>query len=633
MNAKFNISEHINVNENLLTVTELLEKINYSYNKLYFDKFWGCITDEKWLYIDNDMLIWIGYNCNEMKDNKKKYISLLKDNFEEINDYKICNNKEFKENIQGTLESLENIKLNTHNKTRHLIVSTDCFKQSLMLLRTNKAKEIRKYYIELEKIFKLYLDYQNEYKLQYQVQQTLKIQNELSNINRNTKLEKHKYLVDKFKNKRCVYIIEIKEGVYIKIGSTQDIYNRLSAMNTAYSTSCIVLDIFECVNNFREVEQNILNNTQIKKNLYKEKINGVMPKEIVELCDSFNYDQLYQIVKDNVKKHIFLNPIQLLEKQKLDYEMEKLKLVNKLLEHGYDPNLLDKFTININFNNNTNNTKDSNVEQVTSSIAKQVTSPIVEQVTSPIVEQVTSSINNSTVSNHLEDIEDQEDDDEPLVFKPEIKKIKSRGRPIIKIDPNNLSLVLNVYESMYYLLRANEGVNYLKSGVQDACRDNKLYKGYRWAFIEKGEDPYSYQAAPTNMKITNRIVEPIVKLNSAKDEVLEVYNTQEECFTNNKLKKEKLNKLIKTKEIHDNVYYIKMSECDSHILDTYTNKINKVQNRTNSKPVISINPLTKEEIIFNTISEVPIKIGGSIESIRIAIANKTLYNGYFWKYN
>lgn len=629
MNTKFNISECINVNENLLTVTELLEKINYPYNKLYLDKFWDCITDEKWLYINSEMLIWMGYSKNEIKKGKLSYSKLLDSNFDETVDYKMINNKEFKNNAKSLSKDLENVEL--HNKTKHLMISPDCFKQSLMLLKTDKAKEIRSYYIALEKIFKLYLEYQNEYKLQYQVHQNLKIQNELSNINRNTKLEKHKYLVDKFKNKRCVYIIEIKEGVYIKIGSTQDIYNRLSAMNTAYSTTCIVLDIFECVNNFREVEQNILNNTQIKKNLYKEKINGVMPKEIVELCDSFNYEQLYQIVKDNVKKHIFLNPIQLLEKQKLDYEMEKLKLVNKLLEHGYDPNLLDKFTISINFNNNTNNnTKDSNVEQATSSIAKQVTSPIVEQATSSINN---STINNSTISNHLEDIEDQEDDDEPLVFKPEIKKIKARGRPIIKIDPNNLSLVLNVYESMYYLLRANEGVNYLKSGVQDACRDNKLYKGYRWAFIEKGEDPYSYQAAPTNMKITNRIVEPIVKLNSAKDEVLEVYNTQEECFINNKLKKEKLNKLIKTKEIHDNVYYIKMSECDSHILDTYTNKINKVQNRTNSKPVISINPLTKEEIIFNTISEVPIKIGGSIESIRIAIANKTLYNGYFWKYN
>jgi hypothetical protein len=35
-----------------------------------------------------------------------------------------------------------------------------------MLLKTNKSKEIKKYYIELERIFKFYLDYQNQYKNQ-----------------------------------------------------------------------------------------------------------------------------------------------------------------------------------------------------------------------------------------------------------------------------------------------------------------------------------------------------------------------------------------------------------------------------------------------------------------------------------
>lgn len=60
-----------------------------------------------------------------------------------------------------------------------MIVSTDCFKQSLMLLRTNKAKEIRKYYIELEKIFKFYLQYQAKYQ-------------ELKNLNINNELEEEK---------------------------------------------------------------------------------------------------------------------------------------------------------------------------------------------------------------------------------------------------------------------------------------------------------------------------------------------------------------------------------------------------------------------------------------------------------
>jgi hypothetical protein len=41
-----------------------------------------------------------------------------------------------------------NVKINEHNKVKHIIVTSDCFKLSLMLLQTNKSKEIRKYYIE-----------------------------------------------------------------------------------------------------------------------------------------------------------------------------------------------------------------------------------------------------------------------------------------------------------------------------------------------------------------------------------------------------------------------------------------------------------------------------------------------------
>ena len=50
-----------------------------------------------------------------------------------------------------------NVKINNHNKVKHLILSSDCFKNSLMLLQTLRAIEIIKYYIELEKLFKDYL--------------------------------------------------------------------------------------------------------------------------------------------------------------------------------------------------------------------------------------------------------------------------------------------------------------------------------------------------------------------------------------------------------------------------------------------------------------------------------------------
>lgn len=59
--------------------------------------------------------------------------------------------------------ALENNGVNTHNKTKHLIVAPDCFKESLMILKTSKSKVVRKYYLMLEKMYKLYQQYVNAY--------------------------------------------------------------------------------------------------------------------------------------------------------------------------------------------------------------------------------------------------------------------------------------------------------------------------------------------------------------------------------------------------------------------------------------------------------------------------------------
>lgn len=611
-----NIKKLIDINNDLLSVKEILKIANYTIKNIYIDKFWNNIQNDKWIYIDHNMLIWMGYSDVDVNASKRCYINILNDNFDELIDYKLLNNKEFNNNAKCELAHLENIEINTHNKTKHLVVSPNCFRQTLMLIKTIKAKEIRKYYVEVENIFKFYIEYQNQYK-------QLKMKKELLDTIKNNKLEKHLYLIEKFNYKQCVYVIEVTiEGIeskLIKIGSTKNIYERILAMNSSYSCKCILLDIYECESNYREIEQYILSNKEIKQNLYKEKINNVMPKEIVKLTDEFNYDQLNKIIKENIKKIIYLNPFQLLEKQKMD-------LVNRLLDNGYDPNLFENFTITIitknetSINTNTpctckkeNEQKQDNTYPLNNIQNQETTKEETEQ----------EDISENTIENDLE---------EELPTPNMNFKIKhSRGRKIQKINPNNLNVVVQVYESMIYLLRADEGVKYLKSGIQDAVRNNSIYKGFRWCFVEKDEDPLISKATPTNKEISTRITEPIVKINNSKNEIIEMYKSQEECFLNNGLTKAKLKELIKSQELYHDVYFMKISDCNTNILKKYNITNEQFKKNTKSKSIIAINPLSKEETVFNTITEIPIKLGGTGLSINNAIKNKTIYNGYFWK--
>jgi hypothetical protein len=639
-----NIANLIDISNDMMSVKDILKAVNYNVNDIYIDKFWDSIQNDKWIYISNNMLIWMGYSNNEIKKGKLSYSKLLESNFDENKDYKMVHTKEFKENAKSLNQDLENI--DTHNKTKHLVVSPDCFKQSLMLLRTDESKIIRCYYLELEKIFKFYLKYQNEY-------QKLKLKKELLDNIKNTKLEKHLYLIEKFNYKQCVYVIEVTvikneiETKLIKIGSTKHIHDRILAMNTAYSCKCILLDIYECTSNYREIEQSILSNKEIKQNLYKEKINNVMPKEIVQLSEIFNYDQLIQIIKDNIKKIVYLNPFQLLEKQKMD-------LVNRLLDNGYNPNLFENFTINIitkneNSINNINETNliCKNCKNLKNTIKQEITPVSINDIKEKLFKDsqeefknieeeakkdTKESIQKETQEyseNYKNDIKDEstEETSDNIPFK--IKH--SRGRKIQKINPNNLDIVVQVYNSMIYLLRSNEGVKYLKSGVQDAIRNNTIYKGFRWCFVEHDEDPMISKAKPTNKEISSRITEPIVKMDNTKNKIIDIYNSQEECFLNNGLTKAKLKDLIKSQELFYNFYFIKISDCNEDILKKYNISNAQFKKYTKAKSIIAINPLTKEEIVFDTITEIPIKLGGTESSINSAIKNKNIYNGYFWK--
>ena len=72
-----------------------------------------------------------------------------------------------------------------------------------MLVKTEKSKEIRKYYVKLENIYNKIIKEELEEKKQLLEEKD----NIITNNEYVKKVEKHEFLIDKFKNKKCVYIL------------------------------------------------------------------------------------------------------------------------------------------------------------------------------------------------------------------------------------------------------------------------------------------------------------------------------------------------------------------------------------------------------------------------------------------
>jgi hypothetical protein len=412
------------------------------------------------------------------------------------------------------------------------------------------------------------------------------------------KVEKHDFLIDKFKNKKCVYIAEIKENL-IKIGSTKDINERCNGLSRIFG-NCIFLDIFEHVD-YQKVESNILIN--VKPHLYREPINNHVSREVVQLSDNFNYKQLREIVIYYVNGTDFLSPLEILEKEKVQNETQKLNIIQELLNKG---DSLKDIIYLFSHNQNIPIKKEEQQQEQQQKEQQQQEQQQKEQQQKEQQQQihVSKQMLNS-----------------PVLFKGK----KPRGQKIHKIDPNNLQNIIKTYDSMVYLLRSSECNGYNKSGILKAISDSRIYKGYRWNFINKDITP------TVEYKSSAPIRDAILKLNETKDLIIETFTTKDEAAKNLGISKLTMRNIIKNQEKHNAYYYIEYSKCPLNIIEKYDKPIFGI-NSIHAKKIKQINPITNTYIYFNNLNEIQLKFGIASKTIINSINDKTVHAGSLWEF-
>jgi phage anti-repressor protein len=152
----------------LLTIKEFIDTTEFNIHAETFDILFMNINDEDIpIYIDDDMLDWMGYSRND------SLIKHINRNFEEGIEYKNLKNNKYKEFLDEETNKIKDIQVagfksnfpepatgSSARSIKHLIVMPDAFRSLCMMINTDKGKQIRKYYITLEKLIKSYNLYQ-----------------------------------------------------------------------------------------------------------------------------------------------------------------------------------------------------------------------------------------------------------------------------------------------------------------------------------------------------------------------------------------------------------------------------------------------------------------------------------------
>ncbi|CCU55578.1 N1R/p28-like protein [Choristoneura biennis entomopoxvirus] len=309
-----------NLKPNLMNIFDFMKENNLILtNNQYFIDMWLPLKDKKDILITNNLLEFMGFgdinnavaNSDHVKlrNIRKHFIEFIKDNnisYEEINyNNEKINNYEY---IQNEIKNGDN---RTIHSKRWIIMSIDNFKESIMMLNNSKSKEVRKYYIKLEKIFYSYIEYTNNYYREIEKIKLLEQENKIKKLEESSM--RMKVFIDKIVEKEkngYIYIATSKSYASInnfKLGKTSSLNSREINFNTSRNSQDeFYICYYKKVYNVDKVEsllKDVLDGFKDKKN---KEIFIIHYKYLLELVEKTinNINEPYDYINDLIKNSL-----------------------------------------------------------------------------------------------------------------------------------------------------------------------------------------------------------------------------------------------------------------------------------------------------------------------------------------
>ena len=584
----------------IINITNLMEKhpitkLNKTYNNILLQKIKNNFTnDEQQLFVGsfymylnydaiNDFIIdlddvykWLQFS------NKENALRTLKNNFTHNEHYKYMNSNEKKDGRGG------------HNKVT-VLMTINTFKSLCFIASTTKAKEIRLYYLKLEKIFHETI---NEQEKEFKKEFTNLIQQKEQQIltyEKDNKLNHQNILLQRFGTAgNLIYIIIVKtfeDGKYIiKIGhSDYGVKARFEEHKNKYE-ECLLLDCY-LVKQSKRFETFIHKHEMIAPSNYKQLKGHETENELFLIGENLTLAIVKEVINKNIKTFDEYDP-QLevdklkIQKEILQLEIEKLKLLNA------NPTLVNAF-------NNNNEIKE--IVQKTENIEK-TNNELKEQIVKIQIKTTTGFGETN----------------------------KNMGSKLQKINPETMQLI-KVYDSIAECIKENPKLK--RSSIAKAVKDNTIYQGFRFVFVDRELDTTKIHNLQPTKKTKVQNIGYIAKLHVDKKEILNVYlDRKTACKENGYASDSALDIPVKDSKITRGFYYALYDSCSEELKKEFVKKNN------NKEPVLYLTGIGQYDEKNNLLQEFPSKIeccrilGLGDRTVKKCLDSNVSYNGKFYKY-
>jgi prophage antirepressor-like protein len=452
----------------------------------------------------------------------------------------------------------------------------------------------------------------------------LKEDNEIEKnlIKYNYDIEKHKALIKAYDNKNVIYLCKFRyenNKILVKIGSSQNIKERMSNISNAYyNINPILIDLIE-ISNYKKFENYLHNHSFIKKFYYQIKNKENKISKETYLIDEIYISEIINIINNDKDKFIeisedYLNKIKEIEELKLKKEELQISKINELKEMKL-----------IDLDNNKNIIKFKEIEEKLINIEEKI--------------KLNNYINKYEKNIFIDDIEEDLDNDIDLtkVFFQTKKNTYGIKIPYVyQYHPSDLINPIKIHESPADVERDKtlKSLEISPSPLRNAVKNNTIYKGFRWYYVKRNENPP--ESIPTTVE--NKHKEPEIKfiamIDITKTKILAVYPNQKEATKARLMKANSFHRAIQNGSISSGHYWNYFDSCSEDMQQEYlkNNSLPDKYSRSISKKVEQICPLTKKVLkTYNSNREVIKNFKMSVSSLKKYSDSGEIHNGYIWK--
>lgn len=209
---------------------------------------------------------------------------------------------------------------------------------------------------------------------------------------------------------------------------------------------------------------------------------------------------------------------------------------------------------------------------------------------------------------------------------------QSRGDKIQRYCADGKTL-LATYESYAFAIRDDTLPNPTRSGIKEAIKNNAVYKGYRWATLDRDQDDATVQDLPPSTK-TITVNNGFVAMLDFNHNIAQVFCDQKEAAKNRQFSSTaSISNAIKRGTKSGGHYFKMWHDCDASQQEAYLQSNELPQKRATHAFVIErLHPITKDTIErFSSYEDVIKKYKCSRTTLKNALTFDYVLRGFRWK--